>query len=198
MKVFGKLKEKAGVTIGEMLLSVLIMSFLTLAVSAGVGTAAKVYRSAKTYSESRLLANSLLNAVTEEVRYASGAQVETTEEGTSLVYDSSMYGADTQMRLEKLEGKTYGKLAFVYQYRESGGALRKKTVYPFEETTYGGYWIQEREDKPLFSQENGGSYVEVAYDICNSEGSVKASLEGVKIRLLNGDIQKSGGGEKEE
>lgn len=170
-----RLKSTVGVSLGEMLVAVLIMSFLTLAVSAGVGTAAKVYRSEKEYSESRVLANSILLAMTEELRYAAG--LDTAADGSEAHYDSAAYGYGTVMKIDE-EGEQAGKLVLLY-----GGG---KVSYPYEEKTYMDYRLQTHGDQPLFQLTDGGTCVELSYDICDSAGNVKASLENVKIRLLNG------------
>ncbi|MBT9779184.1 hypothetical protein GPL15_22145 [Clostridium sp. MCC353] len=170
----GRLADCAGVTLGELMVSVLIMSLLTLAVSAGVGTAAKVYRAEKEYSESRVLANSILLSMTEELRYASKPEI--LEGGSEIRYDSALYGSGVVMKIRILEGD-WGKLALEY---DDG-----KEAYPYEDKTYMGYWIRKKEDKPLFRLGDDGSYIELSYDICDSNGKVKASLENVRIRLLN-------------
>ena len=48
-----------------------------------------------------------------------------------------------------------------------------------------GYQIQTNEDKPLFQLTDDGSCIVLSYDICDSRGNVKVSLEDIKIRLLN-------------
>lgn len=169
-----RLKGTAGVTLGEMMVAVLIMSFLTLAVSAGVGTAVKVYRTEKEYSESRVLANSILLAMTDELRYASELNIN--GDGSEICYDSAMYGYDTVMKIQQ-QGENVGKLVFLYD--------AERAAYPFEDKTYMGYQIQTNEDKPLFQLTDDGSCIVLSYDICDSRGNVKASLEDIKIRLLN-------------
>lgn len=169
-----RLKDTHGITLGEMMVSVLIMSLLTLAVSAGVGTAAKVYRSEKEYSESRVLSNSVFLSMTEELRYAS--ELEILEDGSSVQYDSAVYGAGTVMEIQMQDGG-WGKLALVYD--------EDQTAYPLEDKAYMEYQIMEQEDRPLFLLGEDGTYMELSYDICDANGNVKASLEGVRIRLLN-------------
>ena len=169
-----RLTDRDGVTLGEMMVSVLIMSLLTLAVSAGVGTAAKVYRAEKEYAESRVLANSLLLSMTEELRYASEPEI--LEGGSEVRYDSALYGSGTVMKIRPQE-EDWGKLAFEYDH--------EKVAYPYADKTYMGYWIRKKEDKPLFRLGDDGSYIELSYDICDSRGNRKASLENVRIRLLN-------------
>ena len=96
--IWKKLSGRRGTTLGEMLVAVLILLMLTMVVAGGTGIAVKVYRSEKAYSDSRVLANTVLLAMTEELRYASGLTVG--EDGTSVSYDSRSYGAGTTMKLE--------------------------------------------------------------------------------------------------
>lgn len=88
--IWKKLSGRRGTTLAEMLVAVLILLMLTMVVAGGTGIAVKVYRSEKAYSESRVLANTVLLAMTEELRYASGLTVG--EDGTSVSYDSRSYG----------------------------------------------------------------------------------------------------------
>lgn len=184
-----KLTEKSGVSVGEMLLAVLIMSLLTLVVAAGSGTVMKVYRSEKAYSESRVLANSLLTAITEEIRYASG--VDADGEGTSheVVYNSSRYGAGARLHIVEENGKSYGKLAVSYPGAGgsfgSGGAV-EETIYLYDDATYAGYRIMPPSSgEPMFSYDETKGCVEVSFEICDKNGEVQASVEHVRIRLLN-------------
>lgn len=175
-----KLKSGSGVTIAEVLLAVLIMSLLTLAVAAGSGTAAKVYRAEKEYSESRVLANSALLTIIEELRY--GSDVTVADDGSFVIYDSQVYGADTRL---ELSAGTGGILKITY------GAA--KTAYPLEEKAYLGYVIRPRTGKKLFAPPAAGSgepYVEIAFEVARPDGSgAKAAIESVKIRLLNGKAE---------
>lgn len=165
-----RLKSEAGVSLGEMLTAVLIMSLLTLAVSAGVGTAVKVYRTEKEHSESRMLAGSILLAMTEELRYGSNLKI--SEDGSEVRYDSAAYGYDTVMKIDQ-----EGKLVLLY----GDGQV----ACPFDEKTYMGYRLQTAEERALFRLTGDGAAVELSYDVCDGGGRIKASLEGVAIRLLN-------------
>lgn len=209
MSILKKLSSGKGTTLGEMLVSVLILMMLTMAVAGGTGIAAKVYRTEKAYSESRILANSILLAMTEELRYASGLTVG--KDGMSVSYDSRVYGAGTTMGLD-LQGTdgtggtigadeaavTGGKGGadgtgaanggmLKVTYRGGQGETGSRTDYLYRENTYSGYRIQARKGQDMFVRD--GNAVVISYDICDSHGNVKASLEKVKIRLLNGEAE---------
>lgn len=173
-----KLSRNRGTTLGEMLVAVLIMMMLTLVVAGGTGIAVKVYRTEKAYSESRVLANTVLLAMTEELRYASGLTVG--EQGMSVSYKSRSYGAGTTMKLEP-QGTDPGGLIRLTYGRE-GGAQQTEDL--FQESTYSGCRIQPHGEQPLFALD--GETLVISYDICDPLGKPQASLEEVRIRLLNG------------
>lgn len=65
-----KTKENKGFTFIEMLLSLVLLGFLSLVVGAGSTTALNVYRDGVGYAESRALSATLLMAMENDLRYA--------------------------------------------------------------------------------------------------------------------------------
>lgn len=129
MNFIKKMKSGRGVTIGEMLTALLIMVFLTLTVAGGAGVALKVYRTQTCYSESRVLANSILVAMAEELRYASEAEV--SADSNSISYNSRTYGAGAVMDIEPWSADTGGgRLRIQYDKGEDGEAEGGETDYP--------------------------------------------------------------------
>lgn len=177
--IWKKLSGRRGTTLGEMLVAVLILLMLTMVVAGGTGIAVKVYRSEKAYSESRVLANTVLLAMTEELRYASGLTVG--EDGTSVSYDSRSYGAGTTMNLESQGVGEGGLIKLTYSGEGEHAAPRTNDL--FQESTYSSYRIQPHGEEPLFSLD--GETLVISYDVCDPFGKVQAELEGVRIRLLN-------------
>lgn len=180
MRALRKVSGRRGTTLAEMLVAVLILMFLTLVTAGGTGLAVKTYRTERSGSDSRILANSLFLAMTEELRYATGITV--SEDGMAVTYDSRTYGADTVMEIEQGEGKTGGIIRLTYDRGE--GKAEGKTAYLYQETVYLEYRICAREGRPVF--ETMDDSVAINFDICDSHGNVKTSLEDVRIRLLNG------------
>ncbi len=180
--IWKKLSQKRGTTLGEMLVAVLILMMLTMVVAGGTGVAVKVYRAEKAYSESRVLANSVLLAITEELRYATGLAVG--EDGMSVSYDSRTYGANTTMKLERQGTGPGGRIKLTYAGGDGHGAIRTDDL--FQESTYSGYLILAREEQPVFALD--GEALVISFDVCDSFGNAQASLEEVKIRLLNGGV----------
>lgn len=180
MRAFRKVSGRRGTTLAEMLVAVLILMFLTLVTAGGTGLAVKTYRTQRFSSDSRILANSLFLAMTEELRYATGITV--SEDGMAVTYDSRTYGADTVMEIERGEGGAGGMVRLTYDRGE--GKAEGKTAYLYQEAVYAEYRICAREDRPVFEARDGS--VIITFDICDGRGNVKTSLDGVRIRLLNG------------
>lgn len=179
MKILRRLTEKRGTTLGEMMVAVLILMLLTMVAAGGTGVAVKVYRLERAYSESSILANSLLLAMTEELRYAGGLTVD--EDGLCLSYNSRVYGAGVTMEIEQQEADGSGMIKLSFDNEDEYAVGR--TAYLYHESTYSGYRIRPQEDHPLF--ESDGSAIIITYDICDAYGNVQTSVDGVKIRLLN-------------
>lgn len=182
MRICRKLSEQKGTTLGEMLVSVLILLFLTMVVAGGTGVAVKVYRTERDYSDSRILANSILLAMTEELRY--GSDMEAGEDGMSVSYNSRVYGAGVTMELEQeLTGKGgMVKLTYNGEGQDMDGD-KGDNLYLYHENIYSGYRVCRQGDQPVFALDDES--ILITYDICDAYGNVKASLDGVRIRLLN-------------
>lgn len=178
------LKSRQGVTIGEMLVALLIMVFLTLTVAGGAGVAMKVYRTQTLYSESRVLANSVLVAITEELRYASGAVPAAA--GGSVTYNSRIYGAGVTMEIEEWSPDSGGGRLRIH-YDKEEGEDRGKTDYPYSDKTYTGLHIEAMEGKEIFRSGDTPHSIIISYNICDSRGKAWASVEDLKLRFLNGE-----------
>lgn len=170
--IWKKLSGRKGTTLGEMLVAVLILMMLTMVVAGGTGIAVKVYRSEKAYSESRVLANTVLLAMTEELRYASGLTIG--EDGMSVSYDSRSYGAGTTMKLEPWSAGEGGLIKLTYSGEGEHNAPRTDDL--FQESTYSGYRIQPHGEEPVFALD--GEALVISYDVCDPFGKVQAELEG--------------------
>lgn len=78
-----KLKSKAGMTLVEMLVSLLILVFLVVGMGPGMETASRIYQDATFESDSAMLARIVNNAMGDILRYAD--RVDTTDqEGNAL------------------------------------------------------------------------------------------------------------------
>lgn len=185
MNFIKKMKSGRGVTIGEMLTALLIMVFLTLTVAGGAGVALKVYRTQTCYSESRVLANSILVAMAEELRYASEAEV--SADSNSISYNSRTYGAGAVMDIEPWSADTGGgRLRIQYDKGEDGEAEGGKTDYPYGDATYTGFHVEAVEDKKVFEAGAEAGSVLISYNICDGQGKIWAAIKDLELRFLNG------------
>lgn len=89
------LRADDGFTLGEVLVTVLLVGLLTLAVAAGIGVAVKAYGSIKQATEANALMGNAVTAVQDELRFAydveavSGAS---SGVGPAYAFDSSVRG----------------------------------------------------------------------------------------------------------
>ena len=67
-----KLKERAGLTLVEMLCAMLILSLMGFLLHAGLSMAMQSYLHLTAEAETQILLNSLTNAIAAELRYAHG------------------------------------------------------------------------------------------------------------------------------
>ncbi len=65
-----RLRSQNGFTIGEVLVTVILVGLLTMAIAAGIGAALKAYSSVKQYSEAQAVFNNAVTAVTDELRFS--------------------------------------------------------------------------------------------------------------------------------
>ena len=101
-----KWKDSQGLTLVEMLCGVAILVLLGLLVNTGLGLAVHSYQDLTTQSELEVLAVSLSNALSDELRYAKGP-ISTPTDGV-LVYHSERYNnTDTETKLRIDNGRLY-------------------------------------------------------------------------------------------
>lgn len=75
MKALNKLKRRAGMTLTEVLVTVLLVSLMSGVIVVGIGTAAKVYRQSVTLSRAQTALSTLMEAVGDELRLATNVSV---------------------------------------------------------------------------------------------------------------------------
>ena len=180
-----KLRGRKGTTLAELLLAVLIMSLLTLAIAAGVGTAVRVYNSSKTYSEAHVLGNTVLEELRNTLRFAENAEV---SGGDTVTFDSSAYGPEAVLSFTKAptadpstgqKAQLQGHLKLTYR--------NAKTYDPLQEGVYSGYYIAApgtEASGSIFTLDK--NLLTVSFDIRDTKtNQVQASVRDVKIRLLN-------------
>lgn len=88
-----KLRARRGMTLTEVLVSLLILSLVTVGVVAGVSASLRIYRQAVEASDAQMLASTLSTALMDELRYARDIQTngsftsDTFGEGSSVEVD---------------------------------------------------------------------------------------------------------------
>ena len=124
-----KLRSRRGVTLTEMLVTVIIIGLMTAGVAAGISASLNVYRESTQLSDAQTLSATLAQAVMDELRYATNVK-----DGDAPIYDSMNYG----------EGATIapnadGRLAVNGIELVGSGAyngLKAKITYPFSSDVF--------------------------------------------------------------
>lgn len=174
-----KLHSKEGVTLTEMLVAVLLLSFLGLAMTSGLGVAMNIYKTSKEYAESRVLIDSAINAIADEMRYATDITVN--PDDGSLFYQSKIY-LDAEIKLD-------GKGQLVIQFDSDTDPYR-----PLGERAYVGLAICPKEENNSIFTYDGSDAISISFDIVHAnalnaeneeERNIIASVSDVKIYLLN-------------
>ncbi len=88
-----KLRSRRGVTLTELLATVLILSLVTAGAVTGVSASLRVYRRSVRLSDAQTLSSTLSIALMDELRYAKNPKGDT---GTA-VFTSAAYGADVSV-----------------------------------------------------------------------------------------------------
>ena len=79
-----KLKDRAGLTLVEMLCAGLILSLMGLLLHAGLSMSMRSYLYLTAEAETQILLNSLTNAIAAELRYAHAVSAQTPEGGVVI------------------------------------------------------------------------------------------------------------------
>lgn len=93
-------KGQDGFTLVEMLCTIVIMLLVSAAVTVGVRLAVQSYASSITHSESQSLCSAVMDAVSDEVRYAAIQQWPEGQEGSRLIFRSSRYTGDRYLDVD--------------------------------------------------------------------------------------------------
>lgn len=104
-----KLRCKRGLTLVELLITLVLLSLMSLAIGAGTTAAMNIYIESVRHSEAAVLSSTLMQALTDELRFAQNIQPDST-------YNSAAYGDGV-----KIEAKD-GKLIVVSSMTDSSGA----------------------------------------------------------------------------
>lgn len=95
MRAMKKLRSRKGFTLTELMVAIVVLGLLTLAVSVGTSASLQVYYQTTTLSESQVLASTLSQAITDELRFA--GEIKTDPDGALLSYTSRYYGKDVSL-----------------------------------------------------------------------------------------------------
>lgn len=161
-----KFASRRGVTLSELLVTIAVLGILTVAVSSGILSSIKVYKTSKDLSHSQMLVTTLSQAVMDELRYA--GDIEANEEGTLSSYTSPSVGAQAQIQTDE-----QGQLVLTSPALQKGGSPLLGS---------GSYAGNTAQAQIVYSTDTGCFAVKLS--ILN-QGEIVRELE-FSVRALNG------------
>lgn len=161
-----KLRSEQGLTLVELLCTVVILMLLGLMLNTGMQLAMRSYQDMTAQSEAQMLLSTLSDALADDLRYA--RDVDTEADGKLKSYSSDSYGR-ASLTIDSGQVKANGKRvlpAGAYGNGTYGVALRDDGTYDFDVTYNNGFF-------------------KVKLRVAQMNGTVSAGTE-FTVRCLNG------------
>ncbi len=180
-KIFKRLKNRAGLTLTEMLVTVLILTIFSSAVLTGMTTALSVRRDNIMANDAEIIASMTVTYITNELRTASDIKVE----GDSVTYQSNESGFKNVTL--KLDG---GQLVMVVKDGNAAeGADDKGEIHVFSDAAYSDNSVKKLSIQDLNFEQKGES-VKVTFGVGYDDGgkTVKIATADTEfnVGLMNG------------
>lgn len=173
-----KLKSKAGMTLMEMMVSLLIMVLLVLAMGTGMNAGVRVYNDANFESNSASLAANINTALTDMLRYAQDVKTPTGEGAPDFVFTNLEYG----LRDAYVECDENGILK-IYFWAESAGGTTPTVPEPKALVNSGSYnKLTVKDDFTITPYEDTrGRYFLIDYTITSPDGKTRDTEAVVRL-----------------
>ena len=173
-----KLKNKAGMTLMEIMTAILIMVLLVVAMGTGMNSGMRIYQDSAFESSSAILADQVSTALGDILRYSNDIKI---EDSALISLTNTEYGAHNA--------------AFVIGTGDYAGILQlksRKTGAVVNVVNPGSYSKLAIENfRITFNQGNadiiGSSYFDVSYTIVSTVDSTKSKSVETVIRIMNTD-----------
>jgi len=160
-----KLRSSKGMTLTELIVALAIVGLISISLSVGVSSAAKVYRDATRLSEAETLCGTILTYLEDEFRFSRNTRMEKDGETSELVFDSQVFGKDVRV---KVDDKGRIKLVGKEKSIDNGFDLLSNTAY-----TSGLRVLIGENDFKIKKADNG--LVEITITVGTDEGKAYAS-----------------------
>ncbi|MFN2925895.1 hypothetical protein ACKX2L_03070 [Lachnospiraceae bacterium YH-ros2228] len=115
--LFRKLKSRKGVSLGEVLVSVLILLLATMAVVSGVQAALRVYQRVRLQSESETMLSTAINTISSDLYRAKGPKKVSISDDSQA---GSSSGSSKSVYIFQSENRNYGD--YYMYFRNTGSA----------------------------------------------------------------------------
>lgn len=157
-----KIKSRAGLTLTELLISLLLMALFSSACLLGITTALSIRRDTIKVSDADILASTAAQVIADEIRMSSGAKP--SDDSSSLDYTSFTYGESRTIMLETEETS------------ENFGRIKVNSRYLLGSAAY-GYSSDSRSTSRLhiedlsFESVKDGKAIRVTFIVCDEGGN---------------------------
>ena len=147
----------AGMTVLELLVTLVIAGMVISLAMTGNATAEKRYDEAKQSYDAQVMAERIIKELDKQVRFAENPVVE-----------------DERIRCYSRDGEIRDEICVDTWIYEEERAVDSEL-----------YLCRVSEDQPVFAMGDSGRFIEVSFGICDKDGKILVRVEGKKIRLLN-------------
>lgn len=192
-----KLKTKAGMSLMEVMVALLIMVLLVVGMGTGMDAGMRVYADAHFESSSASLAGTLNTALTDVLRYANVVREpnegETFPAGVTHVFSNYEYGLSDVYLAIPSTGDRKGVLQVVNLSDNNGTPVVNPGLYPnLQIISFSITYYPEGEPGTLTTLDaettvnvSRGGFFYIKYKIANKDGTKTRDAETV-VRLMNG------------
>lgn len=183
-----KLREKAGLTMVEMLAATVVLALLALMLNTGLQMVMNTYQTMIAQSEVELLLSTAVDTLADDLRYAWDVKSGNSILGscTDFTYNSDSYGKDTQLYLAGgqiiANGKDSSGIKQNYRVLSTGAYGSGENV------TYKEYEIRPVAGRTnIVTYDAGTGIFTIHMTVSADDGKISASTppEGVTVRCLN-------------
>ncbi len=177
IRITGRINNKSGFTMGEVLVATIIMLLVSAIVAAGIPAAARAYKKSLRIANSEVLMSTALSTLRNELSTAKDIEID--DGGQYVQYYNEAFGSISRIsKAADTEDGTDGNIMYSRFYTSSGeGAL------------IGAYQPPDSDETSLVSDETAGGDLYVTY------GSIEKKTGDSKVIIFNNiEVKEKGGG----
>lgn len=194
-----RLKSKAGFTLMELLVTIVVLLMLTAGITVSMDAGSKIYRESVFEADSALLAETLNNSLSDVLRNSTGLEENDgtfkddsgnilTKEQVPFTFDNSSYGVHSAY----IQTASSGRKVLMIKSRAGAEPRELVNLGAYPNLSIENYKIEYvHQDTTKDGGQKYGGYIKISYDIKSTQyDSLTRKVETV-IRLLNNPLTSS-------